>query len=27
VRHHDKYVDSQIVDINRLYVQPANSGT
>jgi predicted dithiol-disulfide oxidoreductase (DUF899 family) len=27
VRHHDKYVDGQIVDINQLYVQPAKSGT
>jgi predicted dithiol-disulfide oxidoreductase (DUF899 family) len=27
VRHHDKYVDGQVVDINQLYVQPAKSGT
>ena len=27
VRHHDKYVDGQIVDIKRLYVQPEKSGT
>ena len=27
VRHHDKYVDGQIVDVNQLYIQPAKSGT
>ncbi len=27
VRHHDKYVDGEIVDIKQLYVQPAKSGT
>ena len=27
VRHHDKYVDGQIVDIKQLYVEPAKSGT
>jgi predicted dithiol-disulfide oxidoreductase (DUF899 family) len=27
VRHHDKYVDGQVVDIKQLYVQPAKSGT
>jgi predicted dithiol-disulfide oxidoreductase (DUF899 family) len=27
VRHHDKYVDGQIVDIKQLYVQPSKSGT
>ena len=27
VRHHDKYIEGQIVDINQLYVQPAKSGT
>ena len=27
VRHHDRYVDGQVVDINQLYVQPAKSGT
>jgi predicted dithiol-disulfide oxidoreductase (DUF899 family) len=27
VRHHDKYVDGDIVDIKRLYVQPAKSSS
>ena len=27
VRHHDKYVDGQVVDIKQLYVEPAKSGT
>jgi len=27
VRHHDKYVDGQVVDIKQLYVPPAKSGT
>ncbi len=25
VRHHDKYVDNQMVDVNALYVQPAKT--
>ncbi len=27
VRHHDRYVDGQMVDIKQLYVPPAKSGT
>jgi len=27
VRHHDKYVDGEIVDIKQLYVQPGKTGT
>jgi len=27
VRHHDKYVDGQVVDIKQLYKEPAKSGT
>jgi len=27
VRHHDKYVDGQVVDIKQLYREPAKSGT
>ena len=27
VRHHDRYVDGQVVDVKQLYVQPAKIGT